>query len=128
MEILKHGLVLGSEPMVNRDVRNPHISLGVRPSGAWAISGDMDWVSEIEEWDLWEVRLREGDHVVIRPEFGPQIQEVQVGNTLPADRVWLIAQRVPVGFNEINQRQKRSAAAKKAAVTRKRNAQKKAKN
>lgn len=73
----------------------PYICLSPSPSAAWGLSGGMDWVSEIDEWDLWMVRLADGDQVCIRAEFGPKIEEVKVYGPIPADRLWWVARRVP---------------------------------
>lgn len=73
----------------------PCVCLAPTPSAAWSISGDMDWVSEIEEWDLWQVRLPDGAEVHIRSGFGPRIVEIKVHTAIPADCVWFVAQRTP---------------------------------
>jgi hypothetical protein len=57
----------------------------------------MEWVSEIDCWDLWQVRIAEGDSICVRPDFGPVIQEIKVYNQIPADRLWHVGERhVPV--------------------------------
>lgn len=53
----------------------------------------MEWVEQITEWDLYQVRLIEGDEVHIRPDWGPVIREIKVHNDIPADRVWYVASR-----------------------------------
>lgn len=76
---------------------SPYICFSPTPSRAWSLSGAMEWVSEVDEWDLWQVRLAEGDHVVVRSDFGPEIQEVKVYGAIPTDRLWLVGSRhVPV--------------------------------
>jgi hypothetical protein len=60
----------------------------------------MDWTSEIEEWDLWQITLSENDQTHIRMECGTHIYEVRTFNSIPADRVWLVAQREPPVFIE----------------------------
>lgn len=70
-----------------------HICLSPTPSSAWGLSGDMDWATESEEWDLWQVRLAEGDEVHYRSDFGPVLREVRVKTPIPPDRVWYVATR-----------------------------------
>lgn len=53
----------------------------------------MSWTSEIEEWDLWQVRLQDGDEVHYRSDFGPVLKEIRVYNAIPADRAWWVARR-----------------------------------
>jgi hypothetical protein len=72
----------------------PYVCLSPSPAAAWSLSGGMDWVSEVDEWDLWMVRLADGDQVCIRGEFGPKIEEVKVYGPLPADRLWWVARRI----------------------------------
>lgn len=69
------------------------ICLGTTPARGWSLSGDMQHVSEVEEWDLWEVVLAENDEVRVRAEFGPEIKEVRVFNPVPADRLWWVGTR-----------------------------------
>jgi hypothetical protein len=71
---------------------SPYLSLSPDPARAWHLSGAMDW-HECEEWDLWQVRLAEHDDVHIRPDFGPEIQEVKLYNPIPADRLWFVGER-----------------------------------
>lgn len=95
--ILRDGLKPYSAPVVHSGAESfPYICLSPTPSSAWGLSGDMGWVSTIEEWDLWQVWLREGDEVDIRGDFGPIIREVRVRNALPGDRVWYVATRQPL--------------------------------
>lgn len=75
------------------DLSYPYLCLSPTPSSAWGLSGDMDWVSEIEAWDLWQVRLADGDEVRYRGDFGPVLREVRVYNAIPADRIWYVATR-----------------------------------
>jgi hypothetical protein len=92
--IRKEGLVPFSEPTVQSGhLFFPYICLGASASCAWAYSGDMDWVSEIEIWDLWQVVLGENDEVRFRPTYGNRLEEIKVYNTIPADRVWFVATR-----------------------------------
>lgn len=92
--ILKHGLVPGSTTTLCGSEIG-YVCLGSTPRGGWLLSGDMEWASEIEDWDLWQVTLVDGDEVRIRPDWGPNIVEVKVHNTIPPDRVWWVGTRQP---------------------------------
>ncbi len=63
------------------------------PAEAWMLSGATEWCSEVEQWDLWQIRLAPGDEVHVRPFFGDHIQEVKIHNAIPADRLWWIGRR-----------------------------------
>lgn len=104
LDIQNNGLQLYSpslcqvwDPATGEDVqvRWPYICLGTDPRLAWSLSGDMDWASEIEEWDLWLVELRARDDIQIRSDLGPSVKEVRSFNTLPPDRLWWVGQRTP---------------------------------
>lgn len=69
-----------------------HVCLAPTPSSAWTLSGGTGW-SEIEEWDLWQVRLGPNDDVHIRPEFGDIVREIQVRNAISPDRIWYVGSR-----------------------------------
>lgn len=71
----------------------PYLCFSPTPSSAWGLSGDMEWASEIDAWDLWQVRLAEGDEVHYRGDFGPVLREIRVYGAIPADRVWYVATR-----------------------------------
>lgn len=92
--ILKEGLRPFCDPSVASG-KLPYISLSPTPSSAWGLSGDMEWVEEFDDWDLWQVRLVEGDEVRIRGDFGPTIREVKVHNTITPDRLWWVGTRQP---------------------------------
>lgn len=100
VEILQDGLKVFSEPVVHGAGRAPYLCFGTCPRQAWSLSGDLDWVSEKEEWDLWQIILSKDDDVHIRMESGTYIYEVRTFNSIPADRVWLVAQREPAVFIE----------------------------
>jgi hypothetical protein len=53
----------------------------------------MEWVSEIEDWDLWQVQLTDKAEVHIRPTFGRVLEEVKVKSAIPPDHIWLVASR-----------------------------------
>jgi hypothetical protein len=80
----------------------PYVCLGVEPGVAWNLSGGMEWVSEVPEWDLWQVSIGEGDHVCVRPDFGPRIHEVKVYGPIPPDRVWWVGRRGSPPLTEPN--------------------------
>lgn len=95
-QILREGLRPYAPSVVHSDaLRYPYVCLSPTPSLGWSLSGDMDWVSEVDSWDLWQVRLADGDEVSVRGDFGPVIHEVRVRNAIPADRVWWVATRQP---------------------------------
>jgi hypothetical protein len=87
-EIRKHGLVPFSRPVTHSsdDLCFPYVSLSPTPSAAWSLSAAI--VEEIDDWDLWMVRLRSTDEVHIRPLFGTIIEEVKVHNTISSERIW----------------------------------------
>lgn len=91
--ILREGLKPYSPPPPPSEHLWPYICLGTTPSNSWSISGGIALQTEIEEWDLWQVRLAEGDEVHYRADFGPQLVEVRVRGAIPADRVWWVARR-----------------------------------
>jgi hypothetical protein len=98
-EIRRDGLQPFSRVVTHSDpgLASPYISFSPTPSCAWSLIGAMEWVSEIDRWDLWQVRLQDTDSVSIRPEFGPVIQEIKVYNPISADRLWHVGERnVPV--------------------------------
>jgi hypothetical protein len=70
----------------------PYVSLSPTPSAGWSLSGAI--VDEIDEWDLWMVRLADTDAIHVRSDFGPVIQEVKVSNVIPPDRLWYVGTRM----------------------------------
>lgn len=80
-------------PPANASVSLPYVCLSPRPSRAWSLSGGMEIGTEADDWDLYEVRIADGDHVVVRPDFGPEIQEIKVYGPIAPDRVWWVARR-----------------------------------
>lgn len=98
-EISRDGLQPHRPAVTHSDpsMTSPYLSFSPTPSRAWSLSGAMEWVSEVDCWDLWQVRISEGDSICIRPDFGPTIQEIKVYNAIPADRLWHVGERhVPV--------------------------------
>lgn len=101
VEILRDGLKPYSAAVLHSLGNFPYVCLSPTPSSAWSMSGDMEWASEIESWDLWQVRLNEHDEVHVRAEFGNRIVEVRVRNSIAAERLWYVATREPlVALNE----------------------------
>lgn len=74
-------------------VRYAYTCLSPDPQLAWRLSGDLDWVKEIEQWDLWQIRLGEDDEVHYRSDFGPYLVEVRVFTVIPSERAWLVGTR-----------------------------------
>lgn len=77
----------------NGDLTFPYLCFSPTHSSAWGLSGDMEWVSEIDVWDLWQVRLAEGDEVHYRSDFGPVLREIRVYGAISTDRCWYVATR-----------------------------------
>ncbi len=95
--IREHGLQTGHPATVASAVQG-HLCMGVDPAAAWAVSGAMAWVSEIEAWDLWLVHIGDRDEVHVREDFGPRIREIMVRATIPPERIWWVGRR-PEGGN-----------------------------
>jgi len=94
-EIRKDGLRPHEQAVTHSDpaLTSPYLCFSPTPSCAWSLSGAMEWTSEVDGWDLWQVRLEEGDEVHIRPDFGPTIQEVKVYTPIPSNRLWYVGER-----------------------------------
>lgn len=91
--ILQNGLKIYSDPVVHSSGSFPYLCFGTSPRGAWSLSGNMDWVSDVEQWDLWEITLADYDEVRILPFVGKRPEEVRLYTSLPADRCWLVGTR-----------------------------------
>jgi hypothetical protein len=78
----------------------PYICLSPDPARAWNLSGAMERYTEIEEWDLYQVRLGLDDDVRLRVE-GATIWEARVHNSIPADRLWWVGTREPLAAKEL---------------------------
>lgn len=100
--IRRDGLRPASDPTVAGG-RLQYLCLGPDPRRAWAISGAMDYVSEIEYWDLWQVHLVDGDELYVRPDFSPVVDEVKCRTPIPADRLWWIGRRYDLGVPGLDQ-------------------------
>lgn len=98
VKLQQEGLKVYMPPTVGSGPeRSPYICLGFTPRWAWLLSGDFS-PDASEEWDLWQVEIPEKAHVEIRPEYGPQLQEVKVYTTIAPDHLWLVARREPAVF------------------------------
>ncbi|MER5608358.1 hypothetical protein AB0F93_00180 [Micromonospora tulbaghiae] len=97
--ISRDGLRPHSRPTVCQTTTLSYVCLSPNPARAWSLSGDMDWTAEVDDWDLWQVRLADGDNVRIRPEFGREVMEIKVFGPIPADRVWWVARRISTPAN-----------------------------
>lgn len=80
--------------------RAPYICFSPTPSRAWGFSGDMADDTDEESWDLWQVRLGDGDEVHVRPFFGNVLEEIRIFTPIPADRCWYVATRPSQRFED----------------------------
>lgn len=94
--IRAHGLRPGSDPTVAGG-RMQHLCLGIDPQRAWSLSGAMDYVNEIEYWDLWLVHVIDTDELHVRTDYGPRIVEVNLRGCVPPDRIWWAGRRYDLG-------------------------------
>lgn len=94
--IRREGLQVGCSPTV-ASVTQPHVCLGVDPASAWRISGAMPFMADVDEWDLWQVRLCDDDEVYPGPTFGARLQEVNVRNAISPERLWWVGRRQGIG-------------------------------
>ncbi len=94
--IRREGLQPASSPTVAAQPLT-YLCLGASPARAWSISGAMDYVSEVDDWDLWQVVLADTDSVAVRPDFGPYVIEVMIKNVIPPDRLWWAGRRPQAG-------------------------------
>lgn len=102
-DIQRDGLQLHSRPVVHGDpgLSAPYVCLSPSPSMAWALSGDVEGMSEIEDWDLWMVRLPDTCDVRVRPFWGIQIEEVKVYTSIPASCLWYVGTRSHEVFKDV---------------------------
>ena len=98
-DIVAHGLRPGA-PATIASGSLPYVCFGPSPARAWSLSAAMEWAQEIEDWDLWQARLADGDDVRIRPDFGPNVQEIKIYGPVPADRLWYAGTRRVDGIRE----------------------------
>lgn len=70
----------------------PWICLATTPSSAWGLILDPD--DEENGWDLWQAQPAEQDTLSIRGDFSPMIREVRIENSIPADRLWWVGERL----------------------------------
>lgn len=95
--------VNGLQPQSPRTVATSEmdsICLGFSPSGAWALSAaTLDGEAGAGSWDLWQVHMTSSnplERVVVRPEFGHILREVQVTGRIGPSRLWLVGTRFRV--------------------------------
>lgn len=60
---------------------------------AWSLSGNMDWLADVEEWDLWQVHLPDKAETHVRPMWGNIIEEIKVYTVIPSDCLWYVGTR-----------------------------------
>jgi hypothetical protein len=103
----------GNTETGNEIIGWPYLCFALEPSTAWGLSGDMDYVTEIDEWDLWQVRFNSDDEIHYRSEFGDEIKELRVFGAIPPQRLWWVATRTGLSAQE------KPAAAPRRKSTRK---------
>lgn len=91
-QIVRHGLRPSCPPTTCTEPYDA-VCLSPTPSMAWALSGQTRW-TDVEHWDLWQVRLADTDTVDIRGMYGNTIEEIRVHNRIPKARLWWIGERV----------------------------------
>lgn len=106
---LYHWSPAGRHPSIARDGLRPfspnvtctapseYICASPDPRTAWNLSGALADVSghSSAAWDLWQFDIAPTDEIHIRAEFGPHIQEIQIRNTIPAERLFHVGRRTP---------------------------------
>lgn len=76
----------------------PYLCFACSPSQAWKLSGNMSWVSEIDQWDLWEFWPDQKQPLTVCPVYGNILEEVRCYNSVPANQLWLVGHREPECF------------------------------
>lgn len=94
--IREHGL-RPAQPSTTAGGPLQYICLAPDPQTAWSISGAMEYLSEIEYWDLWLAHLGDTDEIHIRSEFGPRVYEIRVRGPVPPNQLWWIGRRYDLG-------------------------------
>ena len=112
LSVLKSGLEIMAAPAVH-SVPFPWICLGTTPSSAWGLTL-AEQRQEVEVWDLWQVALRDTDHVEVLSNWGPVIREVRIHNGLPPDRVWWAGERDCHAGIALQRKQRRRRSGHKA--------------
>lgn len=91
LEIAKNGLAIGCQSrLTDDDYRPAYICLAPTPSRAWGLLGDL---TEVEEWDLWQVALRPDDQGISLRNDGTHVIEVRVHHTVSPADIWLVGSR-----------------------------------
>jgi hypothetical protein len=98
--ILREGLRPYERPVCHTgELSHPYVCFGPTPSAAWSLSGDT-LEDDFGGWDLWQVRLTDGDSVSVPQMWGGEIREVRVRNAIAAERLWYVATRMPPSAEE----------------------------
>lgn len=69
------------------------ICFATTPSSAWGLINYPDGEEE-HGWDLWQTQPEPQDSLSIRGDFSPMIREVRIENSVPADRLWWVGERL----------------------------------
>ncbi len=95
-QILRYGLIVMIEQHTDEgeSYAFPWICFGTTPSSAWGLIGDQDAEVENGGWDLWQTEPGPQDSISIRGDFAPYIREVRIENSIPADRLWWVGERL----------------------------------
>lgn len=94
--IARHGLLTGQASTVASGSLT-YLCFAPTPQAAWKISGAMDWVDEIDHWDLWMAHIGPSDEVTVRGNYGPALEEVNIRGHIPPDRLWWCGRRSDLG-------------------------------
>lgn len=115
LEIIRQGL-LACKPCRNGGPESgyAYVCLGTTPSSAWGLVLEPEVE---EEWDLWQVTIRDGDPLSIRGEFSPYVREVRVLGSLPADRVWWVGERGVYAHESLGRKAAAEPKRKRRALT-----------
>lgn len=94
LSIAEHGLQPQS-PNVICSAPYEYICASPDPRTAWSLSGAVAGIAGYasQDWDLWQFEVAPHDEVHIRAEFGPEIQEIQIGNAIEPGRLFHVARR-----------------------------------
>jgi hypothetical protein len=61
---------------------------------AWSFSGDTNWGSEIDDWDLWQIHFLPTDDCRLRVESA-RIIEIKVHSVISPSQIWWVGTRQP---------------------------------
>lgn len=74
-----------------------HLCFGTSPRRAWALSGAVEWCSDIDQWDLWLFEPTGFDELYFRPAYGGRVEEVNIRGPISPDRLWWAGRRYDLG-------------------------------